>query len=194
GGIARRLADPPQETRYALRLAAKDLRLAAWEGATVAAAARHRLEEAVAAGLGDRDLTAVAGFTARSRRAVPVSVGSIPATNGFYSHAVRTKDTLYVSGQAAFDDDGKVIAPGDMAVQAEAIFANLDRILADQGATWEDVTFIRSYMTDMDQRAEYGVVRKKYITGTPPASTTVEVSRLFMDGLVLEVDLVVALG
>ncbi|WP_281283718.1 hypothetical protein [Nonomuraea longispora] len=36
-------------------------------------------------------------------------------------------------------------------------------------------------------------MRRKYITGTPPASTTVEVSRLFMPGLLLEVDVIVAL-
>ena len=63
----------------------------------------------------------------------------------------------------------------------------------DQGATFEDVAFIRTYLTDMADRVAYGRVRRKYITGTAPASTTVEVSKLFMPGLLLEVDLIVAL-
>jgi enamine deaminase RidA (YjgF/YER057c/UK114 family) len=102
-------------------------------------------------------------------------------------------DTLYVSGVAAFDESGKVVGEGSMAAQAEHVFEVIARILADQGATFGDIAFIRTYLTDMDARAEYGAVRRRYITGTPPASTTVEVSKLFMPGLLLEVDLIVAL-
>ncbi|MFI6599685.1 NAD(P)-binding domain-containing protein [Nonomuraea sp. NPDC050536] len=196
GGLAERVAAPSAETRYALGLAAKDLRLAAWPGAPTVARAREWLQEAESAGLGDRDLTAIARFVAlkgKTPRAVPVNVTSIPPTNGYYSHAVRAGDTLYISGQAAFDDDGKVVAPGDMTAQAEFVFQNIARILADQGAGFEDIAFIRTYLTDMDQRLELGAVRTRYLTGTPPASTTVEVSRLFMEGVVLEVDLIVAL-
>jgi 3-hydroxyisobutyrate dehydrogenase-like beta-hydroxyacid dehydrogenase/enamine deaminase RidA (YjgF/YER057c/UK114 family) len=196
GGVAERLRSPATETRYALGLAAKDLALAAWEGASLATAARLRLQEAAAAGLGDHDLTAVATHLTgppRDHRAVPLNPPTVPATNGFYSHAVRAGDTLYVSGQAAFDERGDLVGEGDMTAQAEHVFQCLSRILADQGATFEDVTFMRTYLTDMDRRVEYGRVRSRYITGTPPASTTVEVSRLFMPGLLLEVDVIAAL-
>ncbi|WP_091098933.1 Rid family hydrolase [Nonomuraea pusilla] len=200
GGLAERLREPSEETRFALALAAKDLGLAAWEGGTLAAAARRRLQEAQAAGLGDRDLTAVAAYlrpgaepAARRSRAVPLNPPTVPATNGFYSHAVRVGDMLYVSGQAAFDEQGRLVGEGSMTAQAEHVFQCAQRVLADQGATFEDVVFIRTYLTDMDDRVELGQVRRKYITGTPPASTTVEVSRLFMPGLLLEMDLIVAL-
>ncbi|MFD9945413.1 Rid family hydrolase [Nonomuraea sp. NPDC059023] len=195
GGLSERLREPAAETRFALGLAAKDLELAAWEGGTLATAARLRLRAAEAAGLGDRDVTAIAEHVGAGRpsRVTPVNPPTVPATNGMYSHAVRTGDTLYISGQAAFDDDGNVVAPGDMGAQAEHIFSCLERILADQGAGFGDIAFIRSYLTDMSQAPAYREVRKRYITGTPPASTTVEVSRLFMPGLVLEVDAIVAL-
>ncbi|MFI6814748.1 Rid family hydrolase [Nonomuraea sp. NPDC050328] len=123
----------------------------------------------------------------------PLNPPDIPATNGFYSHAVRTGQTLYISGQAAFDENGKVVGEGDMGVQAEVVFSNIAKILASQGAGFEDVAFIRTYLTDMDDRAAYGAVRRRYITGPPPASTTVEVSRLFMPGLLLEVDVIATL-
>ncbi|WP_049577261.1 RidA family protein, partial [Nonomuraea sp. SBT364] len=126
-------------------------------------------------------------------RAVTVNPAGVPATNGMYSHAVRVGDMLYVSGQAAFDENGDVVGEGSMEAQAEHVFENLSRILADQGATFADLAFVRTYLTDMDDRLAYGRVRRKYITGTPPASTTVEVSRLFMPGLLLEVDAIVAL-
>jgi 3-hydroxyisobutyrate dehydrogenase-like beta-hydroxyacid dehydrogenase/enamine deaminase RidA (YjgF/YER057c/UK114 family) len=196
GVLAERLRVPSAQTRYSLAHAAKDLELAAWEGASLATAARARLQEARAAGLGERDLTAIAGHAGRSgtgTRAVPLNLAAIPATNGMYSHAVRAGDTLYVSGVAAFDESGKVVGEGSMAAQAEHVFQVIGRILADQGAGFGDIAFIRTYLTDMDARAEYGAVRRRYITGAPPASTTVEVSRLFMPGLLLEVDLIVAL-
>ncbi|QYC43150.1 2-hydroxy-3-oxopropionate reductase [Nonomuraea coxensis DSM 45129] len=196
GALAERLRVPAAETRYSLAHAAKDLELGAWEGASVAGAARARLQEARAAGLGERDLTAIAGHVAVSpagTRAVPLNLATVPATNGMYSHAVRAGDTLYVSGVAAFDEHGEIVGEGSMAAQSEHVYQVIGRILADQGAGFGDIAFIRTYLTDMDARAEHGAVRRKYITGTPPASTTVEVSRLFMPGLLLEVDLIVAL-
>ncbi|TDD17105.1 Rid family hydrolase [Nonomuraea diastatica] len=201
GMAAERLRAPSAQTRYSLTHATKDLELAAWEGASMSAAARTRLQEARAAGLGERDVTTVvehvagpaAGSGGPARRAVPLNLPAIPATNGMYSHAVRAGDTLYVSGQAAFDERGNIVGEGSMTAQAEHVFQVVARILADQGATFDDVAFIRTYLTDMDDRVAYGQVRRKYITGTPPASTTVEVSKLFMPGLLLEVDLIVAL-
>ncbi|MER6512267.1 NAD(P)-binding domain-containing protein [Nonomuraea sp. NPDC001636] len=195
GQVAERLRTPAAETRYSLGLAAKDLELAAWEGASMATAARRRLQEARAAGLGERDLTAVAEHVggAPPARAVPLNLSTIPATNGAYSHAVRVGDMLYVSGQAAFDEQGHVVAPGSLKDQAEHIFAVTTRILADQGATWQDVAFIRTYLTDMDDILQLRDVRSRYVTGTRPASTTVEVSKLFRPGLVMEMDLIVAL-
>ncbi|MEU4515395.1 Rid family hydrolase [Nonomuraea wenchangensis] len=197
GALAERLRVPAAETRYSLAHAAKDLELGAWEGASVAGAARARLQEARAAGLGERDLTAVAahvgGGHQAGTRAVPLNLATVPATNGMYSHAVRAGDTLYVSGVAAFDEHGRIVGEGSMTAQTEHVYQVIERILADQGAGFGDIAFIRTYLTDMDARAEHGAVRRKYITGTPPASTTVEVSRLFMPGLLLEVDLIVAL-
>ncbi len=40
---------------------------------------------------------------------------------------------------------------------------------------------------------EYGAVRERFITGEPPAGTTVEVSRLFRPGLLIEVEVIAAL-
>ncbi|MGR6916934.1 Rid family hydrolase [[Actinomadura] parvosata] len=195
GTLAERLRVPSPETRYSLAHATKDLELGAWQGATMATAARARMREALAAGLGERDLTAIAERTASrpGRRAVPLNLSTIPTTNGMYSHAVRAGDTLYISGQAAFDEHGDIVGEGSMEAQAEHVFQVVSRILADQGAGFEDVVFIRTYLTDMEERAALGRVRRKYITGTPPASTTVEVSKLFMPGLLLEMDLIVAL-
>ncbi|MEU8385467.1 NAD(P)-binding domain-containing protein [Streptosporangium sp. NPDC048865] len=117
----------------------------------------------------------------------------VPATNGLYSHATRAAGLLFVSGQVALDGEGGVVGEGDMTRQSEYVMDLLSRVLADQGCTFDDVTHIRTHLTDMSLLREYGAVRERFITGDPPASTTVEVSRLFRPGLLIEVEVIAAL-
>lgn len=103
---------------------------------------------------------------------------------------------LMLAGQVAVDDHGEVVAPGDAAAQAERIFELIAGILAAHGATLADVLYIRTFMTDLGDLPAYGAVRRRLFpadpTSTPPASTTVEVNRLFLPGAVIEVEVTAA--
>ncbi|AGZ46672.1 RidA family protein [Actinoplanes friuliensis] len=100
---------------------------------------------------------------------------------------------LVLSGQVAVDDAGAVVAPGEAGAQAERIFAIIGGVLAAHGAGFSDVLHVRTFMTNLDDLPQYAAVRGKIFTGQPPASTTVEVSRLFLPGAVLEVEVTAAL-
>jgi 2-iminobutanoate/2-iminopropanoate deaminase len=120
---------------------------------------------------------------------------SVPAPPGRrYSHLARidlgAKTMLILSGQVALDSDGHLVGDNDMTAQAAFIMDNITAILAAHGASLGDVVNIRSYLTDMNRLAEYGTVRAARFSGsTPkPTSTTVEVSRLFVPGALLEVE------
>ncbi|MBT0772351.1 RidA family protein [Kineosporia sp. J2-2] len=121
-----------------------------------------------------------------------------PAPAGPYSQVARidfgTGAMLFVSGQVAIDEDGNAAFPGDMAAQSEALFVALGQLLEAHGATLADVVNIRTFLTDMNQRAEYARIRGKYLTEPLPTSTTVEVSRLFKDGAVIEIEVVAAVS
>jgi enamine deaminase RidA (YjgF/YER057c/UK114 family) len=100
---------------------------------------------------------------------------------------------LMLAGQVAVDDEGKVVAPGDAGRQAERIFEIIDGLLAAHGATPAGVLHIRTFMTDLGDLPAYGAVRRRLFPGTPPpASTTVQVSGLFLPGAVLEVEVTAA--
>ncbi|MEJ3749489.1 RidA family protein [Actinomycetes bacterium KLBMP 9797] len=99
---------------------------------------------------------------------------------------------LVLSGQVAVEDDGAVRAPGDIEAQTVRVFEIIGGILAAHGAGFGDVLHIRSFLTDLDDLPGYGAVRRRYFPGTKPASTTVEVSRLFLPGAVLEVEVTAA--
>lgn len=201
---ARRLRDaaPGAAPRFTVALAAKDLDLAldvpGAPAGGVLAAARARASAALADGLGPQDLIALADHT-RKDSPMRVTLGN-PATvppppNPFYSHAayVTAGPMLYVSGQIALTEDGKVDAPGDMARQSEVIFSLLERILAAHGAGFADVVNIRTFVTDLGRVAEYGAVRRQFFPGAAPTSTTVEVARLFHPDALLEVEVVAAI-
>jgi enamine deaminase RidA (YjgF/YER057c/UK114 family) len=100
---------------------------------------------------------------------------------------------LMLAGQVAVDDDGRVVAPGDAGAQAERIFEIVGGILAAHGSSFADVLHLRTFMTDLGDLPAYGVVRRRLFPGTPPpASTTVQVSGLFLPGAVLEVEVTAA--
>jgi len=118
---------------------------------------------------------------------------TVPAPAGQYSHVALAElgdqVILQLSGQAAIDAEGKVVGGDDMTAQADYIMDNITAILAAHGATLADVLNIRAYVTDMSRLSEYGKVRTARFTGTPPTVTTVEVSRLFVPGALIEVEI-----
>ncbi|MDG4798379.1 RidA family protein [Micromonospora sp. WMMD1082] len=105
---------------------------------------------------------------------------------------------LMLAGQVAVDDDGEIVAPGDAAGQATRIFEIIRQVLDAHGATFADILHIRTFMTDLGDLPAYGAVRRALFpaapAGNPPASTTVEVSRLFLPGAVLEVEVTAAVS
>ncbi|WP_046468241.1 RidA family protein [Allosalinactinospora lopnorensis] len=121
-----------------------------------------------------------------------------PAPAGPYSQVVRVDvgggSLLYVAGQIALDDDGRVVAPGDMAAQAERIFETIGQLLDAHGAAFSDIVKITAFLTDLDRRPEYASAYKKRLLPDPPASTTVEVPRLFKPEALIEVEVVAAVG
>jgi len=126
------------------------------------------------------------------------STASAPFGDRF-AHVARVDfghgSLLVLSGQVAVDDGGAVVAPGDVTAQSERVFELIGQILAGHGATFADVLHIRTFMTDLGDLPGYGAVRRRFFDSTPPpASTTVQVSRLFLDGAVLEVEVTAALG
>lgn len=101
---------------------------------------------------------------------------------------------LVLSGQVAVDDSGAVVAPGDIRAQAERIFEIIGGVLAAHGAGFGDVLHVRTFLTDLAGLAGYAAVRRRVFPGKPPASTTVEVSRLFLPGALLEVEVTAAVA
>ena len=108
-----------------------------------------------------------------------------------YTHIVEVTGpnrTIYISGQIAYDKDGKVVGAGDMKAQAEQVFKNLQAALAAAGAKFSDVVKMNSYITDMSKVQAVRDVRARYFKDATPASTFVQVSGLVRPELLLEIE------
>lgn len=111
-----------------------------------------------------------------------------------YSRAVREGDRVEVSGTSATTPDGQVVAPGDAYLQTQYILAEIVAALAELGATPADVLRTRVYLTDIDQWEAAGRAHGEVFAGLNPACTFIEVGRLMLDGLVVEVELSAVVG
>ena len=89
----------------------------------------------------------------------------------------------------------ELIGPGDIEAQARATFQNIKRNLETAGAGFADVVKMTVYLLDIKNH-QWPVrnVRAEFIdTENPPVSTMVEVSRLAIDGMLIEVDVMAVL-
>ena len=99
-------------------------------------------------------------------------------------------DTVYVSGQVALDGDGRLVGPGDVVAQTRQVLENIRRVLAAGGATLDDVVKVTVYLANVDDRPRVNEVRQAYFGANRPASTLVEISRLALPGLLVEIEAV----
>lgn len=108
-----------------------------------------------------------------------------------YSHVVvaPVDRIVFVSGQVPLDAEGELVGPGDLEAQTRQVFENLGTALAAAGASWQSVVKLNYFLRDVSQIAVVRAVRDEYLDGErPPASTLVEVSGLFRDDVLVEVD------
>src|SRR3954452_7692916 len=110
---------------------------------------------------------------------------------GVFSPAIRVPargHVIYVSGLTSRGPDGSTHAPGDVRAQTRRVLDNLTLLLAEGGATLDDVVRVVVYIRDMADFQAIHEVRAQYFTKDPPASTMVEVSRLVNADMLIEIE------
>lgn len=112
-----------------------------------------------------------------------------------YAHAVEAAAggrTIYLAGQVAFDPEGRIVAPGDMVSQFSQALQNLQVVLHHAHGEMTDIVKLLIFVKDKElykkNLREIGKVYREYFGKYFPAMTLVEVSSLFEDDALLEIE------
>lgn len=108
-----------------------------------------------------------------------------------FRSCVRAGDFVFVSGQAAVDESGRLV-PGSFAEQMRRAIENVQRVLAGLGLTLADVVRVGSYVRDPEDLAEYNRIYAEYFAPPRPARTTL--TGCLTDRIAFEIDVVAYTG
>jgi 2-iminobutanoate/2-iminopropanoate deaminase len=112
---------------------------------------------------------------------IVINSDKAPQPIGPYSQAVKTGNTLYVSGQIAIDPSSGNLVTGDIERETRMVMNNLQEILKAAGMSFADVVKCGIFVKDLNNFATINKIYGEYFSSEPPARETVEVSRLPKD-------------
>jgi 2-iminobutanoate/2-iminopropanoate deaminase len=130
----------------------------------------------------------------RSRKKISNPRTVAAPLKGYYSNAVRVSSgpLLFVSGQVALNKAGEVVGKGDLRAQAVQTLENIRAILIANKADMEDIVQVTVYVTDIRAFDDIADIRLKYFPKDGPTSVIVEISKLALPELEIEISAVAA--
>jgi enamine deaminase RidA (YjgF/YER057c/UK114 family) len=111
-----------------------------------------------------------------------------------YNHGILVKggQLLFLAGQDAGDAAGQIVGPGDLVAQFEQVLRNLKVVVEAAGGTMHNIVQLTIYVQDRDDYVArlkpLGRLFRAYFGGYYPAISLVEISRLFREEALVELE------
>ena len=121
-------------------------------------------------------------------------VPGLPSPISHYTDAVRFGELVFISGCAPLDESGQLVGEGDVTIQARQVLTHIGAVLRHVGADFSNVLKVTVYLLDVDDRVAVNEVRKELFGDSRPASTLIEVRRLAVPGMLVEIDAVAGIS
>ena len=112
-----------------------------------------------------------------------IATSPAPAAIGPYSQAIRSNDTVYLSGQIGLDPQTMQLAEG-VEAQARQVFANLAAVATAAGGSLSDIVKLTIYLTDLADFGKVNDIMAACFQAPFPARATVGVAQLPRGALV----------
>jgi 2-iminobutanoate/2-iminopropanoate deaminase len=107
-----------------------------------------------------------------------VATKKAPAAIGPYSQAVKAGGFVFTAGQIPLDPETGDLVPGGIVEQAERVMQNLSAVLEAAGSAFDQVVKSTCFIVNLDDFPAFNEVYGRYFGATPPARSTVQVSKL----------------
>jgi enamine deaminase RidA (YjgF/YER057c/UK114 family) len=119
-----------------------------------------------------------------------INPATLPSPPGYSQLAVASGGSLIViAGQVALDSQGQLVGLGNFAMQATQVFRNVIAALDAAGADARHLIKLTTFVTDLSHLPVFREVRDQFLDREhQPASTLVQVSRLFRPEFLIEVE------
>ncbi|MFB9067088.1 Rid family detoxifying hydrolase [Pseudofulvimonas gallinarii] len=107
-----------------------------------------------------------------------IHTDAAPRAIGTYSQAVRTGNTVYLSGQIALDPATGELFTGDIETEIERGFANLRAVCEAAGGSLAKLAKLNIYLTDLSHFPSVNAVMERLFTQPYPARAAIGVAQL----------------
>ncbi len=107
-----------------------------------------------------------------------ISTDQAPEAIGTYSQAVKTNNTVYLSGQIPLDPSTMTLVEGDFAVQAHQVFKNLQAVCQAANGSLSDLVKVNIFLTDLSNFATVNEIMAEYFEVPYPARAAIGVKEL----------------
>jgi reactive intermediate/imine deaminase len=107
-----------------------------------------------------------------------VSTNAAPEAVGAYSQATTNGELVFTAGQIPLTPDGELLDDASIAEQTEQALDNVTAVLAQAGASMEDVLKVTVYLDDIEDFEEMNETYATYFPSEPPARSAFEVGAL----------------
>lgn len=121
-----------------------------------------------------------------------ISTDNAPQAIGTYSQAVRTGDTVYLSGQIPLVPATMEMVGGDMEAQIRQVFDNLGAVCNAAGGSLASIAKLNIFLTDLSHFPLVNTIMSEYFQEPYPARAAVGVAALPKDAGV-EMDAIMVL-
>lgn len=105
-----------------------------------------------------------------------------------FSRAVQVGDNLFISGTTAMTKEREVIGINDAYLQTITVIESIKQVLQQAGFKLSDVVRTRLYITNMANWDDYARAHRETFENIRPASSIVQVARLFDARLMIEME------
>jgi 2-iminobutanoate/2-iminopropanoate deaminase len=112
------------------------------------------------------------------KHAVRTESAPAPFEGAPYSQGIVAGDMIFVSGQLGIDPALGQVVEGGIVPQTEQVMKNLAAILAEAGATLDDVVMTSIFLIDLQDFQAMNEVYARHLTEPYPARATVQIAAL----------------